>query len=287
MMVTEIMISEVADQLGMDQARIRQQNMYKPGESTHFNAVLDDWFLPDIWQDIQSDYQRLKNEIRLFNEQSVWKKRGIAIVPTKCGVAFSVGFLNQASANVHIYRDGSVLLQHGGIEMGQGLHTKIIQIAANVLQIPTEHIFISETATDKIANGSPTAASFSSDLYGMAVLNACETLNERLKPYRMHNTSGSFRSCVEAAYLACVPLSASGFFKANQIDYNLKTNTGMRFPYFSTGVAISVVELDVLTGDHMILRSDIAMDIGQSLNYAIDIGQIEGACVQVCIVYIE
>jgi xanthine dehydrogenase/oxidase len=280
MMVTEMMMTEVADQMGIEQVRIRQLNMYKQGDATHFNAILDDWFLPEMWESMLPNYQQLKDEVALFNNQSSWKKRGVSLIPTKCGVAFSVGFLNQASASIHVYKDGSILISHGGIEMGQGLVTKIAQIAANTLQIPIEKIFISETATDKIANGSPTAASFSSDLYGMAVMNACNELNERLRPYRLSDPNRSFSKCTEAAYKDCVCLSACGFYKADEINYDLKTNTGMRFPYFSTGVAMSVVELDVLTGDHAVLRSDIVMDIGQSLNYAIDIGQIEGAFVQ-------
>lgn len=282
MMITEMMICEVADKLGMDSVKIREQNMYKPNDLTHYNMPLEDYYVPEMWSQIlaDTDYFKQRSEIEKFNSENKWKKRGLAILPTKFGISFTCRFLNQAGALVHIYSDGSVLLNHGGVEMGQGLHTKMIQIAANTLQIPISNIHIVETSTDKVANASPSAASASSDLNGMAVLDACAQLAERLKPYREKKPNGSLSDWALAAYFDRVNLSANGFYKTPDLTYDWESNTGKLFFYFTTGIAVSSVELDVLTGDHTILRSDIVMDIGQSINFAIDIGQIEGAFMQ-------
>lgn len=186
----------------------------------------------------------------------------------------------QAGALINIYTDGSVLLSIGGIEMGQGLNTKMIQVASNALEVDIERVHISETATDKVPNSSPTAASISSDLYGMAVLDACHVLNDRLKPFKESNPDGKWEDWILAAYFDRVQLSATGFYRAQKIQYNPKTNSGDLFEYFTYGVACSEVLIDCLTGDHDVLRSDIVMDVGESLNPAIDIGQIEGAFMQ-------
>lgn len=188
--------------------------------------------------------------------------------------------LNQGGALIHVYTDGSVLLTHGGIEMGQGLHTKMIQIASRVLNIETSKIYISETATDKVPNTSPTAASVSSDLNGMAVLNACSIIMERLTPYIKENPTGKWEDWVLSAYSNCTSLSAVGYYYHPHTGYDLDTNIGIPYNYFTYGVGCSEVEIDCLTGDHRVLRTDIVMDIGESLNPAIDIGQIEGAFVQ-------
>ena len=164
--------------------------------------------------------------------------------------------------------------------MGQGLHTKMTQIAASVLEVPIENIFISETATDKVPNGSATATSASSDLNGMAIMNACLQLKERIQPYREKNPNGSISDWAFAAYFDRVNLSANGFYKTPDLSYDWETNTGILYFYFTSGVSISLVELDLLTGDHTTLRTDIVMDIGNSINYSIDIGQIEGAFMQ-------
>ena len=282
MMVTEMMICEIADKLGIDPIVIREQNMYKPNDVTHYDMPLEDYFVPEMWSQILEDteYQKQRAEIEQFNSENKWKKRGLAILPSKFGISFTARFLNQAGALVHIYSDGSVLLSHAGVEMGQGLHTKMIQIAANTLRIPDTNIHIVETSTDKVPNTSPTAASASSDLNGMAVLDACTQLAERIKPYREKDPNGTIKTWAFAAYMDRVNLSANGFYKTPDLTYDWETNKGRLFFYFTTGIAISSVELDVLSGDHTILRSDIIMDIGQSINFAIDIGQIEGAFVQ-------
>lgn len=186
----------------------------------------------------------------------------------------------QGGALLLIYNDGSVLLSIGGIEMGQGLFTKMIQLASKALDVDVSIIHINETATDKVPNSSPTAASISSDLYGMAVINACDVLKERLEPYKAKNPNGKWEDWVLAAYLDRVSLAATGFYAAPKIEYNRETNSGNLYEYFTYGVACSEVIIDCLTGDHQILRTDIVMDIGESLNPAIDIGQIEGAFTQ-------
>lgn len=209
-----------------------------------------------------------------------WKKKGLAMVPTKYGISFQNDLLMQGGALLLVYNDGSVLLSIGGIEMGQGLFTKMIQVASRALDIDVSIIHISEMATDKVPNSSPTAASISSDLYGMAVINACNILKERLEPYKAKNPNGKWEEWVIAAYLDRVSLAATGFYAAPKIEYNRETNSGNLYEYFTYGVACSEVIIDCLTGDHQVLRTDIVMDIGESLNPAIDIGQIEGAFTQ-------
>lgn len=204
----------------------------------------------------------------------------MAIIPTKFGIAFTEKMLNQAGALAIIYVDGSVLLSHGGTEMGQGLHTKMVQVASRVLGIDISKIHISETSTDKVPNTSATAASAGSDLNGMAVLDACTKLINRIQPYKDKNPNGKWEDWIVAAYLDRVSLSATGFHATPGIGYDFKTNTGKPFNYFTYGVACSEVEIDCLSGDHQVIRTDIVMDLGESLNPAIDIGQIEGAFVQ-------
>lgn len=181
-----------------------------------------------------------------------------------------------------VYADGSVLVSHGGTEMGQGLHTKMAQVAASVFGIPMRLVHVAETATDKVANASPTAASMSSDIYGAAVLDASTQINSRLQPYREKSPQATFAQIVKQAYFDRVNLAAQGFHAVPHTKgYDWNTNTGTPFAYFTQGVSVSEVEIDVLTGDHTLLRTDIMMDIGASLNPGIDVGQIEGAFMQV------
>lgn len=188
--------------------------------------------------------------------------------------------MNQAGALIHIYTDGSVLLNHGGIEMGQGLHTKMIQVASRALNVPIDRIHITESATDKVPNTTETAASVGSDLNGMAVLNACNQLMERLAPYRKNYPDDGWNEWISKAYFDRVSLSAAGFYSTPHLTWDSETNCGSIFNYFTYGVACSEVEIDCLTGDHQVIRTDIVMDLGSSLNPAIDIGQIEGAFIQ-------
>ncbi|CAG8618143.1 10822_t:CDS:10 [Funneliformis mosseae] len=282
MMITENMMSEVADKLGIDVVKFREKNLYSEGQQTHFNMTLKDWHIPSIYEQVKvsSEYEIRRQEINEFNEKHKWRKRGLSLIPTKFGLSFTEFHLNQAGALVHIYTDGSVLVSHGGVEMGQGLHTKMLQITAEALDIPLENVHLMETATNVIINTSPTAASISSDLNGYAVLKACEVLSKRLKPYREKMPDKNFKEIVKAAYHDRVNLSANGFYKTPDIGYDWKKKEGQMFLYFTTGAACTEVEIDVLTGDHTILRTDLVMDIGRSLNCAIDLGQIEGAFVQ-------
>nr|XP_014586706.2 xanthine dehydrogenase/oxidase isoform X1 [Equus caballus] len=282
MLIAEHWMSEIAVTCGLPAEEVRRKNMYKEGDLTHFNQKLEGFTLTRCWDEClaSSQYHARKSEIDKFNKENCWKKRGLCIVPTKFGVSFTVHFLNQAGALIHVYTDGSVLLTHGGTEMGQGLHTKMVQVASRALKIPTSKIYISETSTNTVPNTSPTAASVSTDLNGQAVYEACQTILKRLEPFKRKNPSGSWEDWVIAAYQDAVSLSATGFYKAPDVGYSFETNSGNPFNYFSYGVACSEVEIDCLTGDHKNLRTDIVMDVGSSLNPAIDIGQVEGAFVQ-------
>ncbi|MCJ1314488.1 hypothetical protein MMC25_008170 [Agyrium rufum] len=283
MFIAESYMEEIADKIGMPVEKFREINFYKPNQETHFNQELRDWHVPLMYKQVlgDSDYFTRKEKVEAFNKEHKWKKRGMAIVPTKFGISFTALWLNQAGALVHIYHDGSVLVAHGGTEMGQGLHTKMTMIAAEALGIPLSDVFISETATNTVANTSSTAASASSDLNGYAIFNACEQLNIRLAPYREKlGKEATLKQLAHAAYFDRVNLSANGFYKTPDIGYVWGPNTGQMFYYFTQGVAAAEVEIDTLTGDFTCLRADLKMDVGRSINPAIDYGQIEGAFVQ-------
>ncbi|XP_061480984.1 xanthine dehydrogenase/oxidase [Rhineura floridana] len=282
MMVAECWMSDIAMKCGLPAEEVRKLNLYNEGDLTHFNQKLEGFTLQRCWEEclINSDYHSRRKLIVEFNQKNRWKKRGMAIIPTKFGISFTVPCLNQAGALVHVYTDGSVLLTHGGTEMGQGLHTKMIQVASKTLGIPTSKIHISETSTNTVPNTSPTAASVSADINGMAVSNACQTILKRLEPIKSAKPTGSWEEWVSAAYSDCVSLSATGFYRIPDLGYDFEKNEGKPFCYFAYGVACSEVEVDCLTGDHKNLCTDIVMDVGTSLNPAIDIGQIEGAFAQ-------
>ncbi|CAK6980440.1 xanthine dehydrogenase/oxidase [Scomber scombrus] len=282
MMIAESWMMDVAQSLGRPAEEVRRLNLYMQGDSTPFNQILDQFTVDRCWDEClaRSDYEKRRAAIELYNRQNRWTKRGLAVIPTKFGISFTAVFLNQAGALVHIYTDGSVLLTHGGTEMGQGLHTKMVQVASRVLNVSSSKIHISETSTNTVPNTSPTAASASSDLNGAAVQNACEILAERLQPYRSKNPKGSWEDWVRAAYFDRVNLSANGFYKTPDLGYDFETNSGRAFNYFSYGVACSEVEIDCLTGAHKNLSTTIVMDVGHSLNPAIDIGQVEGGFMQ-------
>ena len=283
MFIAESYMEEIADRLHMPVEKLREINMYAPGEITHFNQELKDWHVPLMYQQVQTSFSYAKHReaITAFNASHKWKKRGLAIVPTKFGISFTALFLNQAGALVHIYHDGSILVAHGGTEMGQGLHTKMTMIAAEALKVPLSSVLVSETATNTVANTSSTAASASSDLNGYAIFNACEQLNARLAPYREKlGDKASMKDLAHAAYFDRVNLSANGFYRTPDIGYVWGPNTGQMFYYFTQGVAAAEVEIDTLTGEWTCLRADIKMDVGRSINPAIDYGQIEGAFVQ-------
>ncbi|CAG0924317.1 unnamed protein product [Notodromas monacha] len=234
LIICEQIVQRVAEELKMDPNELRKANLLRTGTKTHYGKVLEDCTLEQCWDEclLQSKFSSRKAEVNSFNKLHDWKKRGISMVPVMFGLAFPGSNLNQAGALVMIYKDGSVLISHAGVEIGQGIHVKLAQIASRVLDIPLESIHTADTATDKIPNATSTAASFTTDLNGPAIKKACEKLVERLRPYKHANPQGGFKDWVQAAYM------------------------------------------------DRILRTDIVMDIGESLNPAVDIGQIEGAFVQ-------
>ncbi|KAI2882529.1 hypothetical protein CBS76997_8527 [Aspergillus niger] len=282
MFFAECMVSEVADHLQIPVEQLRWQNMYKPGDKTHYNQELKDWHVPLMYKQVmdESSYEERRKAVEEYNKKHKWSKRGMALIPTKFGISFTALFLNQAGALVHIYHDGSVLVAHGGVEMGQGLHTKMTMIAAEALGVPQSNVFISETATNTVANTSSTAASASSDLNGYAIYNACEQLNERLKPYREKMPGATMKDLAHAAYFDRVNLSAQGYYRTPDIGYVWGENKGQMFFYFTQGVTAAEVQIDTLTGDWTPLRADIKMDVGRTINPSIDYGQIEGAFIQ-------
>ncbi|KAL6053752.1 xylitol dehydrogenase, variant 2 [Balamuthia mandrillaris] len=282
MMVAEACIEHVAHALKLPPHVVRERNLYNDDDVTHYGQKVD-VRMKELWRQVMevSQYEERWKEVEKFNRENRWKKRGMSVLPSKFGIAFTATFLNQGTAMVHVYTDGTVLITHGGVEMGQGLHTKVCQVAAHELGIPLKDVYISETASDKIPNASATAASMGSDLYGMATQMACRELKERLEPYRKKlGSSTSLADLATAAYFDRTSLTAQGFYKVPVSGFTFETREGTPFSYFTTGMAATEVEVDTLTGDWRSRRTDIVMDVGASLNPAVDIGQIEGAFVQ-------
>ncbi|XP_071963028.1 xanthine dehydrogenase/oxidase-like isoform X1 [Antedon mediterranea] len=282
-LIMENLMSEISFSCGMTKNMIRELNFLQVGQSTYYNQKIDEvHLLKRCWDECleKSDYEVRQSKVAEFNRLHRWKKRGLSIIPLLYGVGFTEVFMNKGAAFVIIYQDGSVLLSHGGVEMGQGLYTKMIQVASRTLKIPSDQIFTDETSTNKVPNTSPTAGSVSSDLNGMAVKIACEKLYKRLEPYRKQKPDKTWSDWVAASYMDRVSLFATGFYKTPLTGFDWNTKTGEPFHYFTSGAAVSEVEIDCLTGDHVVLRTDIVMDVGDSINPAIDIGQIEGGFIQ-------
>ncbi|KAI8318165.1 xanthine dehydrogenase, partial [Martensiomyces pterosporus] len=280
--ICESMMAEVAEKLGIPVVAFREMNLYKEGSLTPSRYPLHDWTLPQMFAQLQesAEYEARHKAVQEFNAKSMFRKRGIALLPTKHGITFGIRSFNEAAAMIHIYLDGTVLVHHHGVEMGQGLHTKMSMIAADALGIPLESVYVKGSSTDVLANPTPSGASFCTDLNGGAVLKACRALASRLKPYRECMPSSSFADIALAAYMDQIDLSERSFFKLDKIPENFADKRGFDFFYYTQGVAISEVELDTLTGSHTIRRVDILMDVGRSINKALDIGQIEGAFMQ-------
>lgn len=278
MLLAEHVIRHVAKVTQHDYLEVMAVNMCRTGDVTHFGQLLESCMNVRCFEEVKksAELDRRSLEVDEFNLRNRWKKRGISLTNTMFGVGFPPKFMNQGGALIHIYVDGSVLISHGGVEMGQGLHIKMIQIASNLLQIPIEKFHVQETATDKVPNAISTAASVSSDLYGGAVIEACNILNSRLAPFREEFAELGWDKMIFKAYFERVSLSATGYFATPDIGPEI----GKPNNYFTHGAAVTEVEIDCLTGDHQIIRTDIVMDIGSSLNPAIDIGQIEGAFMQ-------
>ncbi|KAJ3673000.1 hypothetical protein LUZ60_006374 [Juncus effusus] len=282
MVVAENWVQRVAVEVGKSPEEIRELNFHEEGWETHYGQLVQNCTLKAVWDELKSSckFTEKRKETDEFNRKNRWRKRGIAMIPTKFGISFTAKHMNQAGALVQVYTDGTVLVTHGGVEMGQGLHTKIAQIAASCFGIPLSSVFISETSTDKVPNASPTAASASSDMYGAAVLNACEQIMERMKPIACKNSHKSFAELVQMCYFERIDLSAHGFYVTPNIGFDLKTGKGNPFNYYTYGAAFAEVEIDALTGDFHTISADVVMDLGHSINPAIDVGQIEGAFVQ-------
>lgn len=303
MMLAEQVVDDVARAVGRDPLSVRLANLYSPqrGMVTPYHQQLEGVPLQRIIGELvqSSQYWQRRDAIAQYNQTAGRKLRGLALTPVKFGISFTAQFLNQAGALVHIYTDGSIQVNHGGTEMGQGLHTKIGQIAAAEMGVVLDVIKVTATRTDKVPNTSPTAASSGTDLNGQATRVACQTLRNRLQEFVAHThqcaaeqvrfhggqvswPSGqqSFVELVQLAYLERISLSATGYYRTPKIYYDREQAKGHPFYYYTCGAAVSEVEVDRLTGMYQVRRVDILHDAGYSLNPALDIGQIEGAFVQ-------
>jgi xanthine dehydrogenase large subunit len=303
MFAIEYVLEDIARALGKDPLEVRKQNFYGIGSRnvTHYGQVVDDNIVHDIVEKLErdSDYVRRRSEIRAYNEGSEVLRRGIALTPVKFGISFTSTLLNQAGALVHVYKDGTVQLNHGGTEMGQGLYIKVAQVVADEFGIDVGSIRITAADTSKVPNASATAASSGSDMNGKAAQAAAVRIRHRLTAFASRHfgvdaadvrfaanavsigrRSVSFAELVHLAWADRVSLSASGFYKTPRIHYDRATFSGRPFFYFAYGAAVSEVVVDTLTGEHRIVRVDIVHDCGDSLNPAIDLGQVEGGFVQ-------
>nr|XP_008165070.1 aldehyde oxidase 1 isoform X2 [Chrysemys picta bellii] len=281
-LITESWITAIAAKSGLSPEKVREINMYKETEQICYIQELDPENLVRCWNECmeKSEYYSRKTAVEEFNKQNYWKKKGIAIIPMKFPFGLLTRFLTQAAALVHIYMDGSVLLTHGGIEMGQGIHTKMIQVASRELKIPMSSIHFCETSTTTVPNACASVGSAGTDVNGMAVKDACQTLLKRLEPIISKNPKGTWNDWVKEAFEQSINLSATGYFRGYEANMDWEKGEGHPFTYFIFGAACSEVEIDCLTGDHKNIRTDIVIDIGCSINPAVDIGQIEGAFVQ-------
>ncbi|KKJ95539.1 xanthine dehydrogenase [Stutzerimonas stutzeri] len=303
MVAIEEIMDTVARELGKDPLDVRKRNYYGKTERnvTHYYQTVEHNMLEEMTAELEasSEYAKRREEISAFNAASPILKKGLALTPVKFGISFTASFLNQGGALVHVYTDGSIHLNHGGTEMGQGLNTKVAQVVAEVFQVDIERIQITATNTDKVPNTSPTAASSGTDLNGKAAQNAAQTIKQRLVEFaarkwqifeediefksgqvRLRDQYISFDELIQQAYFGQVSLSSTGFYRTPKIYYDRSQARGRPFYYFAYGAACSEVIVDTLTGEYKMLRSDILHDVGASLNPAIDIGQVEGGFVQ-------
>jgi len=303
MMTIEAALDDIARAIGEDPLTVRKRNLYGTDERniTPYHMTVDDNILPELIDRLEndSDYWVRREEISEFNRTNPVIKKGLALTPVKFGISFTAKHLNQAGALIHIYTDGSIHLNHGGTEMGQGLFTKVAQVVATEFGVALEAVQVSSTRTDKVPNTSPTAASSGTDLNGKAAQNAARTIKQRLiefatdhygvRPDQIRFEHGevfiagqrlSFAELVQAAYLNRISLSATGYYRTPKLHWDADRGQGRPFLYFAYGASCSEVSLDTLTGEYSIDRVDILHDVGHSLNPAIDIGQIEGGFIQ-------
>ncbi|GKY87450.1 xanthine dehydrogenase molybdopterin binding subunit [Sinisalibacter aestuarii] len=299
----ERVMDHIAHALGLDPLAVRRKNFYTKTkvQETHYGQPVTGFVLPDIVKVLvdSSDYENRRAAIRDWNAGSETIKRGIALTPVKFGISFTLTHLNQAGALVHVYQDGSIHLNHGGTEMGQGLFQKVAQVAAASFGVGLGQVQITATDTHKVPNTSATAASSGSDLNGMAVKAACDEIRGRMARYlaqkhglkprhvgfkggkvKLGNMRLSFAEAAQECYEGRVSLSATGFYKTPDVSWDRATGTGHPFYYFAHGAAVTEVAIDTLTGEYRMLRADILHDVGESLNPALDTGQIEGGFVQ-------
>jgi xanthine dehydrogenase large subunit len=299
----ERMIDHIAYALGKDPLEIRKANLYGGAgrDRTPYGMRIEDNILPEIVSELErtSDYWTRRKQIAEFNSSSPVLKKGLALTPVKFGISFTLMHLNQAGALVHVYRDGSISLNHGGTEMGQGLFVKVAQVVAEEFGQSLDRVKITATSTAKVPNTGPTAASAGTDLNAQAARAACRTIKERLfdlieekwsvsrdqVQFRegrvlLGNRAMEFHELANAAYLARVSLSSTGFYRTPKIHWDREKMTGQPFFYFAYGAACSEVTIDTMTGEMRVDRVDILHDVGKSLNPAVDIGQIEGGFVQ-------
>ncbi|GAA1544797.1 xanthine dehydrogenase molybdopterin binding subunit [Nocardioides humi] len=288
MLVIEDILGRCAPLLGLDPAELRRRNLYREGQTTPYGQpVRHAERLAAVWDQVSASAGLIarRAEIDRWNAAHPRAKRGIAITPVKFGISFNFTTFNQAGALVHVYKDGSVLINHGGTEMGQGLHTKMLQVAATALGVPLARVRLAPTRTDKVPNTSATAASAGADLNGGAIKDACEQILGRLAPVRASLRDGgapdaSWEELVAAAYHQRVQLWAAGFYKTEGLSWDAATMTGSPFKYFAYGAAVAEVEVDGFTGASTTRRVDIVHDVGDSLSPLVDVGQIEGGFVQ-------
>jgi xanthine dehydrogenase large subunit len=312
----EEVLEAIAKHLQKDALDVRLANLYRTPEAsgdpqsltTQYGQQIEDWLGDQVISQVEreSAYRARRQAVNTFNTQSKSRKRGLALVPLKFGISFTATMLNQGGALVNIYQDGSVSVNHGGTEMGQGLNTKMQQVAADGLGIPVRMVRVTGTDTQKVPNASATAASSGADINGAAIMNACEQLRARLAPVAARmlgcdsnaiefiagyaaNTRASgqndskkveWKALVKQAWLDRVGLSVTGFYMTPDIKYDFTTLQGKAFYYFCYGAAVSEVEINTRTGEWWLKAVDIVHDVGRSINPAIDIGQIEGAYVQ-------
>ncbi len=298
----ERVMDHVAHHLGVDPLQVRRANYYpsaasisaKTKPTTPYGMAVTDSILHELTEalEVSSDYQARRAAVSAWNAENAVLKKGIALTPVKFGISFTLTHLNQAGALVHVYQDGSIHLNHGGTEMGQGLFTKVAQVAASVFGVSPDRVQITATDTGKVPNTSATAASSGTDLNGMAVKAACETICDRMAAHfggEVSFANGNvttpggvmrFEEAVKSAYEHRVSLSATGFYATPDVAWDRIKGQGRPFFYFAYGAAVTEVVIDTLTGENRILRADILHDCGASLNPALDIGQIEGGYVQ-------
>ncbi|MCW5750983.1 MAG: xanthine dehydrogenase molybdopterin binding subunit [Alphaproteobacteria bacterium] len=303
MLAIEAVIGTIAHALGRPADQVRAANYYGGAgrDVTPYGQRIRDNLIPRITREIaaQADYERRRREIDAFNATSPVIRKGLALFPLKFGISFNLPTLNQAGALVHVYTDGSVHLNHGGTEMGQGLFTKVAQVVAEVFRIDIDHIKVSAASTAKVPNTSATAASSGSDLNGMAAMQAAQTIKNRMISFAAEhfgvlpeqvefaanriivgNRTLAFGELAHLAWANRISLSATGFYRTPEIHFDLERMQGEPFYYFTYGACVAEAAIDTLTGESRILRADILQDCGSSLNPAIDMGQIEGGFVQ-------